>query len=210
MLTFGYENRFSGPLKALLSIAFGIFMIATKANAMTLIEQIIAVAVLAFGVFSFLVGLKHKTMQMLSMNAIVNIVVALLLFFFAGPISAVLRYILGAILFFFGLYQVMVLFSARNILKGGFMPFVLPVLVMLAGGMFFSQELIGNDIMGLIAGIAFILFGVSELVASFKMKEVFTHLKEESEKKSASSELTVSDEWTQSAKDVDYEKVEGK
>lgn len=217
MLTFGYENRFSGPLKALAAIAFGVFLIVTKANAMTLIVQIMSVGAFAYGVFSLVVSLKDKSMAMLTGNAVINIIASVLLFAFAGPVSAVVRYILGSLLFMFGLYQVVVLYSARNVINGGFLPMVLPVLIMLGGCMFFSQELIGTDIMGMLAGIAFILFGVSEILATYKMNQVLSKLKAEAE--AAAEQMAVEEntagpdgELQQiedgSVKDVDFEKVD--
>lgn len=207
MLTFGYENKFSGPLKAILAVAFGVFLIATKANAMTLIVQIMAVGLLAFGIFSFLVGMKgtnDNSVRMLVVNAVVNIVAALLIFLFADAISAVIRYLLGAMLFLFGLYQVCVLFSARHSLSGGVLPFVFPVLVMLFGAMFFSKELIGQDMFGLIAGIAFILYGVSEIIATVKMNQVISEINRTREEETQDSQMIE----TEPVKDVDYTKVD--
>lgn len=210
MLTFGYENRFSGPLKAVLAIAFGVFLIATKANAMTLVVQIIAVSILVFGIFSFFVGLKHSkenSLQMLIVNAIVNIVMALLIFLFADAISAVVRYLLGTILFLFGLYQVVALFSARKLLSGGFLPFVFPIVVMLAGAMFFSKELIGQDIFGLIAGIAFIMYGVSEVIATVKMAQAISEVEKTTARPEPENQETQLIE-SESVKDVEYKEVD--
>ena len=179
MLTFGYQNKFSGPFKALIAIAFGVFLIATGVNAMKLVVQIISVCIFVYGIFSFILGLRNKTSQMLVPSSIINIAISLLMFTFAGPISTVIRYILGSILFLLGLYQTLVLFSARKEINAGVLPFIMPMVIMVAGCLFFSQELIGNDLMGHFAGVAFILYGASELFASVKMNQVITRMNSE-------------------------------
>ena len=203
MLTFGYQNKFSGPFKALLAIAFGVFLIMTQANAMKLVVQIISVCVFVYGIFSLVFGLKNRSSHILSTSAVINIAISLLLFTFAGPVSAVIRYILGSLLFLLGMYQTVVLFSARNEMKAGVVPFILPVVIMLAGGMFFSRELIGNDILGVLAGIAFVLLGISELLASFKIHQILS----EAEKKKNQPEGNWMQIDSKSVRDVDYEKV---
>lgn len=203
MLTFGYQNKFSGPFKALLAIAFGVFLIMTQANAMKLVVQIISVCVFVYGIFSLIFGLRNRSSHILSTSAVINIAISLLLFTFAGPVSAVIRYILGSLLFLLGMYQTIVLFSARNEMKAGVLPFILPVVIMLAGGMFFSKELIGNDILGVLSGIAFVLFGISELLASFKINQILS----EAEKKNNQPEGNWMQIDNKSVRDVDYEKV---
>lgn len=212
MLTFGYENRFTGPLKAALSIAFGVLLILTRVDAMALLVKIIAVSILVFGVFSFLVGMKNRQDSALSLlitNAVLNIAVSALLFLFAPEISVMVRYLIGSVLVFFGFYQVAVLFSARDFLQGGFWPFVTPIIVILAGALFFSPKLIVDRALGMVAGIAFIMYGVSEIVTAVKMAAAI----KEFEAQRAEQEREKEDEQQaelieHEAKDVDYEKVD--
>jgi hypothetical protein len=80
--------------------------------------------------------------------------------------------------------------------------------MVLGGCMFFSEELIGNDIMGLMAGVAFIMFGLTKLMRALK-----------SDKKRPASRPTYPQQekpqpgkWAKfddsTIKDVDYEKVD--
>ena len=210
MMLFRQRSLFSGVLKALLSVALGVFLIVTKANAMTMIVQIIAGGIFLFGVLSFLIGLRFAFA--LPLNSIINILIAVLLFSFAGPVSAVLRYVLGGLLVIFGVRQVMALFSARAALRGGFLPYLVPVLVILAGMMFFSEELIGNDIMGLIAGIAFIMYGLSEIFAVFKINQLLSQKNSERTDRVDDQTQNTAGGWgkvdNMDVKDVDYEKVD--
>lgn len=210
MILFGYSSRTTSILKAVLSIVLGVVLIVTKANAMTLVVQIIAGAILVFGVFSGIVS--YKMSASFPINSIMSALISILVFSFAGPISAVLRYILGGILFLFGLSQTMALFGARSGMRGGFVPFVIPVLVMLAGCLFFSEELIGNDIMGLIAGIAFIIYGLSDVFAVLKVSQLNSRKKSETITRVESPSRRTAGNWhnvdEMDVKDVDYEKID--
>ena len=162
------ESKVSGIIKALVAIAFGIFLIVTKANAMTMVVQIIAAALLVFGVLPLLLSLKYPVMQELSEGSFFRILIAVLLLVFADDVGGVLRYIIGGILCVFGISQVLSLIAMPDSAKGGLLPFALPVVLFLLGLMFFSEELIGKDIMGQLAGLAFILYGVSKGLSAWK------------------------------------------
>lgn len=175
MITFGYSSRFSGPLRALVFIALGIMLVVTKANAMELVVKVVAAFILASGIVSFLLGYKKRqdgSMPLLSFNALVNIAIAVLLFLFSGPASRLISYLIGITLFGFGLFQIIVLFSARKSFPGRWTMFVLPALVTLAGAFIFFWPNVMGESIGLVAGIALIFYGLSELIASFRMSKV--------------------------------------
>ena len=47
MITFGYNSRFKGPIRALTALAIGVVMVVSKANALNLAVQIIAAFLLS-------------------------------------------------------------------------------------------------------------------------------------------------------------------
>ena len=177
MIRFGYRNRFSAPLRAVLFIALGAMMIIFRTDAMELIVKIIASFILAAGVVSFIVGYRLRsdgTMPLTAFNGVTDIVIALLLFLFAGTVAKFISYLLGLALLGFGLFQISVLVSARSRVRTGFGAYVLPVLVSLTGLFIFCYpSLIGKSI-GLIAGISLVLYGISELIAAYKLRNVIT------------------------------------
>ena len=165
---FRNETKLAGTIKALFAIALGVCLIVTKANAMTLVVQIVSVMIMAMGVVPLFLSMKYPVMQELASGSLFRILISVLLFSFADPVASVLRYILGGILCLVGLSQITNLLSMRNSFAGGVLPFVIPVLLLAGGAMFFSEELIGNDIMGLVAGAAFIFYGSYKGVSVIK------------------------------------------
>ena len=207
MITFGYNSRFSSPIRALLVVALGALMIFTKADAMQMVVRIFAAFVLAAGIVSIWVGFKQKkegTMPLSFFNGLVNLVIAGLLFTFAPFVSKFVSYLLGFALSGFGIYQLSVLVGMRKSVKVSIMAYLLPVLVTVAGLLIFFYPGFFGKSLGLIAGIALIVYGASDLLSAFKMKSV------KAAEQAASTAETPAE--TQSevveAKEAEYEKVD--
>ena len=132
MITFGYNSRFSSPLRALVFVALGMLMIVAKADAMEIVVKIVAAFILAAGVVSAFVGFKQKKeglMPLSIFNAATNIAVAVLLFVFSAVVSKFVSYLLGFVLFGFAMFQLSVLASMRKHVQLSIAAYVLPALV---------------------------------------------------------------------------------
>jgi uncharacterized membrane protein HdeD (DUF308 family) len=207
MITFGYNSRFSSPLRALVFVALGILMLVAKADAMELVVKIFAAFILAAGIVSIFVGFRQKkegTMPLSFFNALTNVVIAALLFMFSGFVAKFVSYLLGFVLFGFGMFQLSVLMSMRKKVQVSIAAYILPVLVTLAGVViFFYPEFFGQSL-GLIAGIALIVYGASDLMSAFKMKNAkgADEVTQTPEKPAETTSEPIE------AKEVEYEKVD--
>lgn len=207
MITFGYKNKFSGLLRALTAIAVGVVMVASKTNALELAVQIIAAFLLASGLVSLLVGYKNRqngTMGLMGFNGGVDIVLGIILFLFPGFVAGFMIFIIGIVLLGFGLFQLIALVSANRVMKVGGESFILPVVVFLAGFFLVMRPSFVGEAMGVIAGAALIIYGVSELLSSWKMKKAI----DEYEIKFPSEKPAPKSEEGPQVKDVEYEKVD--
>ena len=174
MITFGYKNKFSGLLRAIVAIAIGIIMIVSKTDAMVLIVRIIASFVFASGLVSLLVGYKNRRdgrMPLMGVNGIVDLVISGLAFAFAPVVAGLVVYIIGFILLGFGLFQLITIGSASRVMRMGVFAFVMPVLVFLAGAFLLARPAFLGTAVGTVAGVALIIYGVSVLVSSLKMRQ---------------------------------------
>ena len=195
MITFGYKNRYGGFLRAAVAIVIGIVMVATQADAMVLAVRIIAAFLLASGIVSLLVGYKNRAnsqMPLMGVNGIVDIVIALLVFMFPQLVANLIVYLIGFVLLGFGIFQLIVLAGANKVMRMGVFAFVMPVLVLLAGAFLLARPAFLGTAIGTVAGAALIIYGLSELISSWKMKKVM------SEDSANMPDI----------KDVDYEKVD--
>ena len=206
MITFGYNSRFSAPLRAMLFIALGVLMILAKADAMELVVKVVAAFVLATGLVSFFLGYKKRsdgTMPLAAAGAVTNIVIAVLLFVFSKGVAGFISYLLGFVLLGFGIFQISVLASVRKSVKVGFGAYVIPLVVALVGlFIIIWPKALGQSI-GLVAGIALIAYGISEFIAAFKVSSATDPDKITPAPAQDDPAPSVPD-----AKDVDYEKVD--
>ena len=208
MITFGYKNKFGGFLRAVAAIAIGVVMVVSRTDAMVLAVRIIAAFLLASGIVSLLVGYKDRKnnqMPLMGVNGAVDILVALLIFLFPGFVAGLIVYLIGFALLGFGIFQLIALVSANKVMKVGVMAFVLPVLVLLAGAFLLARPTFIGTAVGTVAGIALIVYGVSELLSSWKMKKAMDEydVQHPEQPIGGSVEKPMDD-----VKDVDYEKVD--
>lgn len=208
MITFGYKNRFSGFLRAAVAIAVGVVMVVSRTDAMVLAVRIIAAFILASGVVSLIVGYRDRQnsqMPLMGVNGIVDIVIAMLVFLFPHFVAGLIVYLIGFALLGFGIFQLIALVSANKVMKVGVMAFVMPVLVLLAGAFLLARPTFIGTAVGTVAGAALIVYGVSELLSSWKMKKAMDEYDIKYPEHTAAPEQ---DDRITDVKDVDYEKVD--
>lgn len=208
MITFGYSNKMTGPVRALIAIAAGVLMIVYNEQAMNLVVKIIAAFLLASGFVSLAVGLKKKndsTSKLMNFNAVVDILIAAFLFLFNGFVANLIIYLIGFVLLGFGIFQLVALISANKVAKVGLWSFVFPVLVIGSGAfLLFNPEFTKASI-SMVAGIALLIYGVSELLSSWKMKKAIDEYEISRMPQDQPSQQTQD---SVPVKDVEYEKVD--
>ena len=208
MITFGYRNKFGGFLRAIAAIAIGLVMVISRTDAMVLAVRIIAAFLVASGIVSFLVGYKDAqsgNRPLMGVNGAVDILVALLIFMFPKFVAGLIVYLIGFALLGFGIFQLIALVSANRVMKVGVVAFVMPVLVLLAGAFLLARPAFLGTAVGTVAGIALIIYGASELLSSWKMKQA---MDEYDIKFPQQAQMDKSEEPASGVKDVDYEKVD--
>ena len=209
MMTFGYKNKFNGPLRALTAIAIGIVMVISRTNALELAVQIIAAFLFASGIVSLIVGYRQRkngTMGLMGFNGVVDIILGLLLFFFPGFVAGLLIYLIAFVLICFGFFQLLGLGSASRVVKLGLWSYVLPFLVLAAGIFLMTKPSFLGEAIGVVAGAALIVYGVSELFSSWKMRKAIDEY--EIRQTNTQGQAVQDDTTVTVVKDVDYEKVE--
>lgn len=206
-MTFGYKNRFSGLIRAVAALAIGIVMVLSKTDAMVLAVRIIAAFLLASGVVSLVVGYRSRQnnqMPLMGVNGFVDILIAFLVFLFPHFVAGLIVYLIGFVLIGFAIFQLVALTSANKVMKVGFTAFLMPVLVLLAGAFLLARPTFIGTAVGTVAGAALIVYGVSELLSSWKMRKAI----DEYEIHQTSEAPSQHEEPVSEVKDVDFEKVD--
>ena len=210
-MIFGYGGRFSSLLRALLFVALGVLMIVAKADAMQMVVKIIAAFMLATGLVSLFVGMKHRqdgTMPLSFFNAATNVVIAALLFAFSDFGAGFVSYLLGVVLFVFGLFQMFTMLSLRGKVKLGVLSYLTPLLVAAVGALIFISPSFLGQSLGLIAGVALVIYGLSVLTSAIRVKSVMEPDDVSPAPGSPEGHLGAGPSVPEDAKEVDYEKVD--
>ena len=208
MITFGYKNKFGGFLRAIAAIVIGVVMVVSRTDAMVLAVRIIAAFLLASGIVSLFVVYRDKQSghrPLMGVNGTVDIIIALLAFLFPQFVAGLIVYIIGFALLGFGIFQLIALVSANKVMRVGVMGFVMPVLVLLAGAFLVARPAFIGTAIGTVAGVALIVYGVSELLSSWKMKKAMDEYDIQHPQQPSADKV---EDPMADVKDVDYEKVD--
>ncbi|MGM9737305.1 MAG: HdeD family acid-resistance protein [Candidatus Cryptobacteroides sp.] len=208
MITFGYNSKFSGILRSLCAIAIGMVMIAST-NATVTVVKIIAAFLFAAGVVSFAYGYinrKDGAMSLMTVNAVVDIVIGLLLYLFPSGVAGIIVTLIGIALLIFAVLQLVVLSGTLSLVGlGGFPVFL--CIIAIVGGITLLFNPFSERVMSILAGAFLMVYGISDIISMFrvvKAKEAY-EIKFSQQDASGSEDADVQTDLTD-VKDVEYHK----
>ncbi len=212
MITFGYNNKFSSILRSLAAIAIGLVMVCAT-DATTTVVQIIAAFLFAAGIVSFAYGFAHRksgTFGLMTVNAVVDIVIGLILFLWPGFVAGVIVTIIGIVILAFGVIQILALAGTMSLLGSGGLNILLAFLA-IAGGIVLIFNPFSERVMSVLAGVFLIYYGITDLISMRRVskakKEYEIHFTETRVDPDSTIDVDVDDDFD-GIKDVDYHKID--
>lgn len=208
MITFGYREKYSGIARAVFAIIVGAVMVSVKANVLNMVVQFIGAVLAVKGLFAFVLTLLDKDNSgfgVALLGTVVRVALGGFLFFSPEVFVGLLVYIIAFILIVFGVIQLLAMGSASRMIHVGFVAIMLPIFVIAMGVLLVIRPSFIGETIGIIAGAALIVYGVSELLSSWKMKKAIDEYDIKYPEKSRTKQ---EDEPVQDVKDVDYEKID--
>ena len=212
MFTFVYKTTLSSILRSLASIGIGLVMIFDNEASETVVK-VVAAFLFASGLVSLVYGLirnkKEGLLPLMAVNAVVDILIGVLLFLNPGWVAGFIITLIGIVLILFGGLQLLALAGTMSLLGTGFGTLILSVCAVV-GGAFLLFSPFGERIMGICAGSFLVLYGVSELISSWRIRkakeayEIRFNTREEPQPDQDIIETSGLDD----AKKVDYTKVD--
>ena len=214
MIIFGYKTKFDSITRAIAAIGIGLVMIFGS-NAPTLVVKIIAALLMAAGVASLIYGwIKSKengVYRILLINAAFDIILGLLLFFNPQWVAGFIVMLIGIALIAFGALQLIVLAGAMSLLGAGFSSLILSLCAII-GGAFLLFNPFTLNVMSVIAGCFLVLYGVSELISTWKVvrarKEYEIRRAPAPAGSTASEPGRIDSSGIGDAKEVEYERID--
>lgn len=212
MITFGYNNKFSSILRSLAAIAIGLVMVCAT-DATTTVVQIIAAFLFAAGIVSFAYGFAHRksgTFGLMTVNAVVDIVIGLILFLWPGFVAGVIVAIIGIVILVFGVIQILALAGTMSLLGSGGLNILLAFLA-IAGGIVLIFNPFSERVMSILAGVFLIYYGITDLISMRRVskakKEYEIHFTETRVDPDSTIDVDADDDFD-GIKDVDYHKID--
>lgn len=220
MILFGYKTKTSSILRALCAMALGLVMLV-RTDAPDKVVQILAALLATAGVVTLVSGIirrKDGSLPLMSVNAAVDVLLGLLLFFNPGFVAGFIVKAIGVVLIIFGVLQFIVMSGTIALLGTGWLSLLLSGLAVILGVTLLLDRW-ENTLMSKLAGIALIYYGATELLSFWrvhKAKKEYdirfadktapgpdggTAAEEPKEEQSLSGSLAL-------AKDAEYEKVD--
>lgn len=213
MITFGFRNRFSGWIRAAIAVLIGCIMVFKPETSLIFLVKVIAAIMIASGIVSLAYGVANRRnggLGLLVFNTIVDILIGVLLFVFPDVVASFVIILIGVALLIFGIFQIAAMISASAFVPVTAWSFLLPVICAGGGVLLLFDPFDAASTMTLVAGIAILIYGLSELFASWKMARAM----KEYEIKFPSSDGERSGEGKDSgidfsdARDADFRKVD--
>lgn len=212
MITFGYNNKFSSILRSLAAIAIGLVMVCAT-DATTTVVQIIAAFLFAAGIVSFAYGFANRksgTFGLMTVNAVVDIVIGLILFLWPPFVAGVIVAIIGIVILVFGVIQILALAGTMSLLGSGGLNILLAFLA-IAGGIVLIFNPFSERVMSILAGVFLIYYGITDLISMRRVskakKEYEIHFTETRVDPDSTIDVDVDDDFD-GIKDVDYHKID--
>lgn len=212
MITFGYNNKFSSILRSLAAIAIGLVMVCAT-DATTTVVQIIAAFLFAAGIVSFAYGFANRksgTFGLMTVNAVVDIVIGLILFLWPPFVAGVIVAIIGIVILAFGVIQILALAGTMSLLGSGGLNILLACLAV-AGGIVLIFNPFSERVMSILAGVFLIYYGITDLISMRRVskakKEYEIHFTETRVDPDSTIDVDADDDFD-GIKDVDYHKID--
>ena len=138
MITFGFKSKTGGLLRAVVAIVLGVIMVSFPGSSLVVIVKILAAFLIASGLVSLVFGIVNRQnggLALMITNTLVDIILGILIFMFPAEVASIVMFLLGLLIMFFGIFQIVVLMSANRVLPVGIWTFLLPVLCAAGGAM---------------------------------------------------------------------------
>ena len=210
MITFGYNNKFSSILRSLAAIAIGLVMVCAT-DATTTVVKIIAALLFAAGIVSFAYGFANRksgTFGLMTVNAVVDIVIGLILFLWPGFVAGVIVTIIGIVILAFGVIQILALAGTMSLLGSGGLNILLAFLAV-AGGIVLIFNPFSERVMSVLAGVFLIYYGITDLISMRRVSKAKKEYEIHFTETRVNPDSTIdSDDDFDGIKDVDYHKID--
>ena len=176
-LGFYVTNRTSSVARGVLTLLLGVCLLVWPGFTSGLIVKLIAGFLLAIGVVTLVSAMmaasktKSAIPVLVAINVAVYLLFGLLVFLFPGFFLSLIAFLFGGVLLIAGLSQVIGLYQSSKYAPVGGGMYIVPVAITVCGIALFFSPRASTEVLTMIFGGAVALYGISELVAVWKLRK---------------------------------------
>lgn len=176
-LGFYVTNRTSSVARGVLTLLLGVCLLVWPGFTSGLIVKLIAGFLLAIGVVTLVSAMmaasktKSAIPVLVALNVAVYLLFGLLVFLFPGFFLSLIAFLFGGVLLIAGLSQVIGLYQSSKYAPVGGGMYIVPVAITVCGIALFFSPRASTEMLTMIFGGAVALYGISELVAVWKLRK---------------------------------------
>lgn len=209
-MMFGNRSTAGGMTKAVAALILGLVMLFVG-NRLAVISYIVAAAVLGAGAMSLIIGFKREESSqrpLILINFGFTVAVSVLMFAYADELGSLIVGIIGLLMLLMGLFKA---FVAWGLSKLGLsrLALAMPLMMVVCGALLLFRPAMIADFVGVVVGVAFIMYGATELVSYMKTRKAMQDWERNtSPQQPRHSGSQRFEDFQEGVKDVDYEKVD--
>ena len=175
---FGFyvTNRTSSVVRGVLTLLFGGCLLIWPGFTAGLIVKLIAGVLVAIGAVTLLSAVRAASQTnsaipvLVALNVGVYLIFGLLVFLFPNFFLSLIAFLFGGVLLVAGLSQVIGLYQGSKYAPVGGGMYIIPVAITICGIALFFSPRASTEMLTMIFGSAVALYGISELVAVWKLR----------------------------------------
>ena len=175
---FGFyvTNRTSSVVRGVLTLLFGGCLLIWPGFTSGLIVKLIAGVLVAIGAVTLLSAVRAASQTnsaipvLVALNVGVYLIFGLLVFLFPNFFLSLIAFLFGGVLLVAGLSQVIGLYQGSKYAPVGGGMYIIPVAITICGIALFFSPRASTEMLTMIFGGAVALYGISELVAVWKLR----------------------------------------
>ena len=169
-------NRTSSVVRGVLTLLFGGCLLIWPGFTAGLIVKLIAGVLVAIGAVTLLSAVRAASQTnsaipvLVALNVGVYLIFGLLVFLFPNFFLSLIAFLFGGVLLVAGLSQVIGLYQGSKYAPVGGGMYIVPVAITICGIALFFSPRASTEMLTMIFGGAVALYGISELVAVWKLR----------------------------------------
>lgn len=181
---FAFYDRSYGYSRAIITLIAGLLLVSWPDAVAKTIVIILGSFVAAVGIISLVLSFvgkwKKEEASLISMNAIVDIVLGVVIIIFNQFFASIIMYLFGILLLLFGLSEIISLLQTLRSAKVSWTLFIGPVITIICGVIIFFNPFKTLQWLFVFFGISLLVYSISEFIATYKVRKALKNLKAES------------------------------